>query len=114
MKFFNKQVLAAAVVGVLASGNALAKAEIDTAATVYAKEIAMPATLTVPVIIGLGYNFNNAELRYACIKLDGATPVDATVTPVTSDAGVTVGSVNVNNNVAFFTLTNTPGRRHPD
>ena len=46
MKFFNKQALAFAVVGALASGNALAAANISTANTVYAKEIAMPAVAT--------------------------------------------------------------------
>lgn len=108
MKFFNKQALAFAVVGALASGNALAAANISTANTVYAKEIAMPATLTVPVSWNLGYNFNDNELRYACVKLTGATPVAATVTPVIGSAvngPMTVGSVNVNGDVAFFTLT---------
>lgn len=108
MKFFNKQALAFAVVGALASGNALAAANISTANTVYAKEIAMPAVLTVPVTWNLGYNFNDNELRYACVKLVGATPVAATVTPTIGNAvngPMSVGSVNVNGNVAFFTLT---------
>lgn len=108
MKFFNKQALAFAVVGALASGNALAAANISTANTVYAKEIAMPAVLTVPVSWNLGYNFNDNELRYACVKLVGATPVAATVTPTIGNAAngpMSVGSVNVNGNVAFFTLT---------
>jgi hypothetical protein len=117
MKFFNKQVLAFAIVGALASGNALAAAQISTANTVYAKEIAMPATLTVNVSWNLGYNFNDTELRYACVKLTGATPVAGTVTPTVDEynmAGVagaspatdmTVGAVNVNGSVAFFTLT---------
>lgn len=117
MKFFNKKVLAFAVVGALASGSALAGAQINTANTVYAKEIAMPATLTVNVNWNLGYNFNDSELRYACVKLTGATPVASTVTPTVDEynsanvAGaspatdMTVGAVNVNGNVAFFTLT---------
>lgn len=108
MKFFNKQALAFAVVGALASGNALAGAQINTTSNVYAKEIAMPAVLTVPVIWNLGYNFNDNELRYACVKLTGATPVAATVTPTIGNAvngPMSVGSVNVNGNVAFFTLT---------
>jgi hypothetical protein len=107
MKFFNKQVLAAAIIGVLASGNALAQAEIDTDDLVYASEIAVPVNLTVPVVWTLGYNFNNAELRYACLKIDGATPVQATVVPSASDPLVTVGAVNFTANVAFFTITNT-------
>ncbi|MGE4459815.1 MAG: hypothetical protein AB7D31_11210 [Stenotrophomonas sp.] len=115
MKFINKKVLAVAVLGALASGNALAAAEIQTNNTVFAKEIALPATLTVPTEWKLGYNFNAGEVRYACIKLTGATPVAGTVTPValddtTANGGVTstvlsVGSVNTNGNVAFFTLT---------
>ena len=111
MKFFNKQALAFAVVGALASGNALAGAQINTANTVYAKEIAMPATLTVNVNWNLGYNFNDSELRYACVKLTGATPVAGTVQPDIYDetsapaTDMTVGAVNVNGNVAFFTLT---------
>ena len=116
MKFFNKKVLAAAVVGVLVSGNALAAAEIQTANTVFAREIALPATLTVPTAWTLGYNFNESEVRYACIKLDGATPVSSTVTPVVLDSvggavatDMTVGSVNTNGNVAFFTLTAAAG-----
>ncbi|MGE8220622.1 MAG: hypothetical protein ACN6OU_12815 [Stenotrophomonas acidaminiphila] len=115
MKFINKKVLAVAVLGALASGNALAAAEIQTNNTVFAKEIALPATLTVPTEWKLGYNFNAGEVRYACIKLTGATPVAGTVTPValddtTANGGATstvlsVGSVNTNGNVAFFTLT---------
>ncbi len=115
MKFINKKVLAVAVLGALASGNALAAAEIQTNNTVFAKEIALPATLTVPTEWKLGYNFNAGEVRYACIKLTGATPVAGTVTPVTLDDTtanggaastiLSVGSVNTNGNVAFFTLT---------
>lgn len=111
MKFFNKQTLAFAVVGALAAGNASAGAVINTANTVYAKEIAMPATLTVNVNWNLGYNFNDSELRYACVKLTGATPVAGTVQPDIFDetsapaTDMTVGAVNVNGNVAFFTLT---------
>lgn len=115
MKFINKKVLAVAVLGALASGNALAAAEIQTNNTVFAKEIALPATLTVPTEWKLGYNFNANEVRYACIKLTGATPVAGTVTPdildnTTAGGGapttdLTVGSVNTNGNVAFFTLT---------
>lgn len=110
MKFFNKQVLAAAIVGALASGNALADAEIDVTAAVFAEEIALPETLTVPVTWNLGYNFNDSELRYACLRLEGATPVPGSVTPVVDDGAggtvpMTVGAVNVSGNVAFFTLT---------
>lgn len=117
MKFFNKQTLAFAIVGALAAGNASAGAVINTANTVYAKEIAMPATLTVNVNWNLGYNFNDSELRYACVKLTGATPVASTVTPTVDEydstntlvnspaSDMTVGAVNVNGSVAFFTLT---------
>lgn len=110
MKFFNKQVLAAAIVGVLASGNALADAQIDVTAAVFAEEIALPETLTVPVTWNLGYNFNDSELRYACLRLEGATPVAGSVTPTVDDGAggpvpMTVGAVNVSGNVAFFTLT---------
>lgn len=123
MKFINKKVLAVAVLGALASGNALAAAEIQTNNTVFAKEIALPATLTVPTEWKLGYNFNAGEVRYACIKLDGATPVAGTVTPVVLDdttanggatsTDLTVGSVNTNGNVAFFTLTADAGLAAP-
>lgn len=112
MKFFNKQTLAFAIVGALASGSALAGAEIQTANTIFAKEIGLPADLTVPVEWTIGYNFNEQEVRYACIRLTGATL--AGVTPEVLDApggatsaNVSVGSVNYNSNntVAFFTLT---------
>ncbi|MFN3703332.1 hypothetical protein [Thermomonas sp.] len=126
MKFFNKQTLAFAIVGALAAGNASAGAVINTANTVYAKEIAMPATLTVNLNWNLGYNFNDTELRYACVKLTGATPVAGTVTPSVDEydsnnvAGsspatdMTVGAVNVNGNVAFFTLTSGTLSGKPD
>jgi hypothetical protein len=114
MKFMNKKVLAAAVVGLLASGNALAAAEIQTANTIYAKEIALPATLTVPVEYQLGYNFNTNETRYACVRLDGAQfPSGAVATPTISNlvnaTDLTAGVVNkVGNNVVFFTLSSDP------
>lgn len=120
MKFMNKKVLAAAVVGVLASGNALAAAEIQSANTVYAKEIALPTTLTVPVTYKLGYNFNVNETRYACVKLTGATLPASVATPVIRDdtgvivapgaaAQLSAGVVNVvGGNVAFFTLSSVP------
>ncbi|MBD9369570.1 hypothetical protein [Xanthomonas sp. XNM01] len=107
MKFFTKTVLAAAVVGALASGNAMAAAQINVDDLVFAKEIVTPVELTVPVSWNLGYNFNENELRYACIKLDGATPVASTIVPTVTNADITVGAVNVSNNVAFFTLTYT-------
>ncbi len=114
MKFMNKKVLAAAVVGLLASGNALAAAEIQTANTIYAKEIALPATLTVPVEYQLGYNFNTNETRYACVRLTGAEfPSGAVATPTISNlvapTDLTAGTVNkVGNNVVFFTLSSAP------
>ncbi len=107
MKFFNKTILAAAVVGALASGNAIAAAQINVDDLVFAKEIVTPVELTVPVSWNLGYNFNENELRYACIKLDGATPVAATIVPTVTNPDITVGAVNVSANVAFFTLTYT-------
>ncbi len=116
MKFFNKQTLAFAIVGALATGNALAaSADIKSESTIYAKEIALPETLTVPVEWTIGYNFNEQEVRYACIRLTGGATL-AGVTPAVFDAAspggaaatdLTVGSVNYNsgNTVAFFTLT---------
>lgn len=110
MKFINKKVLAVAVLGALASGNALADAEIQSANTVYAKEIALPATLTVPVAWKLGYNFNTNETRYACVKLSGATlPSSITSPTITGSNDLTAGVVNVvGNNVAFFTISSDP------
>ncbi len=114
MKFMNKKVLAAAVVGLLASGNALAAAEIQTSSTIYAKEIALPTNLTVPVSYKLGYNFNTNETRYACVRLTGATfPTGPVATPtisgVTPATDLTAGVVNkVGNNVVFFTLSSDP------
>lgn len=127
MKFFNKQALAFAVVGALASGNALAaNAQIQTTSTTYAKEIVLPANFTVPVIWSTGYNFSGDEVRYACLKLDGGTFATAptadifnAATPAVSvkvdGAGpgldqVALGSVNTNGNVMFFSITSLQGQ----
>ena len=125
MKFINKSVLAVAVVGALVSGNAMAKAEILTSNTVYAKEIALPATLTVPVQWELGYNFNTNETRYACVRLDGAVLPSTVASPKVWKSAAVVGGVDpddlsenltacvvnvvdggsANSSVAFFTLS---------
>lgn len=115
MKFFNKQTLAFAIVGALASGNALSADLIQTTNTIYAKEIQMPVTgLSLNVIWKVGYNFNTNETRYACIRLEGAEPTG--VAPVITKADGTTaaspdlsaGTVNTNGNVAFFTLSSNP------
>lgn len=110
MKFINKKVLAVAVLGALASGNALADAEIQTTNTVYAKEIALPAALTLPVAWKLGYNFNTNETRYACVRLSGAALPPTIASPtITGSGDLTAGVVNVvGNNVAFFTISSDP------
>lgn len=115
MKFFNKQTLALAIVGALASSNALSANLIQTSNTVYAKEIKMPVTgLSLNVAWKVGYNFNTNETRYACVRFAGATPtgVAPTITQAdgTTPAGVTLtaGTVNANANVAFFTLSSNP------
>lgn len=111
MKFMNKKVLAAAVVGLLASGNALAAAEIQSANTIYAKEIALPTALTVPIAYKLGYNFNTNETRYACVRLTGATfPASVTAPTITGSGDLTAGVVNVvqQGKVAFFTISSDP------
>lgn len=118
MKFFNKQTLAFAIVGALASGNALAaQAAIQTTSTTYAKEIALPATFTVPVTWTTGYNFSGDEVRYACLKLDGGTFATAPSVAVYDSVGgtrvdqiggtgdVNVGSVNTNGGILFFSVT---------
>lgn len=115
MKFFNKQTLALAIVGALASSNALSANLIQTANTVYAKEIKMPVTgLSLNVAWKVGYNFNTNETRYACVRLEGAQPA-AIVPTVTQADGITsasptltAGTVNANGNVAFFTLSSNP------
>ncbi|MGX5671398.1 hypothetical protein [Thermomonas fusca] len=121
MKFFNKQALAFAIVGALASGNALAaQAAIQTTSTTYAKEIVLPKVFTVPVTWTTGYNFSGDEVRYACLKLDGGTfataPSVAVYDAVTAGTrvdqiggtgDVNIGSVNTNGSVMFFSLTST-------
>ena len=121
MKFFNKQALAFAIVGALASGNALAaQAAIQTTSTTYAKEIVLPKVFTVPVTWTTGYNFSGDEVRYACLKLDGGTFTTAPSVAVydAASAGtrvdqiggtgdVNIGSVNTNGSVMFFSLTST-------
>lgn len=114
MKFFNKQTLALAIVGALASSNALSANLIQTANTIYAKEIKMPVTgLSLNVAWKVGYNFNTNETRYACVRLEGAQPaaIAPTITEadgVTPATALTAGTVNANGNVAFFTLSSSP------
>lgn len=124
MKFFNKQALAFAIVGALASANALAaKADIKSTATVYAQEIALPETFTVPVTWTVGYNFSGDEVRYACVKLDGGQFTAAptvemyseypTVTQVDQNGGtseVELGNVNINDDIMFFSITSLQGQ----
>lgn len=120
MKFFNKQTLAFAIVGALASGSAMSADLIQTSNTIYAKEIKMPAVgLSLDVHWKVGYNFNTNETRYACIRLEGAEPTgvapDITEADGTTAAGaqLTAGTVNTNGNVAFFTLSSDPTNPAP-
>lgn len=126
MKFFNKQTLAFAIVGALASGNALSANLIQTTSTTYAKEIVLPANFTVPVIWATGYNFSGDEVRYACLKLDGGTFATAPTADIFNAAApavsvkvdgagpgldqVALGSVNTNGNVMFFSITSLQGQ----
>ena len=110
MKFINKSVLAVAVVGALVSGNAMAQAEIQAVNTVYAKEIRLPATLQVPLSWTVGYNFNENETRYACVRLIGASfgsSVAPIIVPAANGGAMSSGVVNLTagGEVAFFTLS---------
>ena len=119
----NKKILAVAIVGSLATGNALAAADLSAPngaiPAVFAKEIVVPAAgrqLTTSVPAGqltwnIGYNFSQNEVRYARLECSDNIKFGAGTAITLSDptAG-NVGSVNgLNTNTVTFSITSVGG-----
>lgn len=111
----NKKVLAAAVVGVLFTGNAAAAVVLGTdPALKFASELTAPvnlatATTVDDISVALGYNLSVGEVRYGRLECTNNIQMGGTVSVTASDAtatGVTVGSINgISTNALFFSLT---------
>ena len=116
----NKKLLAAAIVGTLAAGNAAA-ANLSASPVVpayFAKEIvataAAPRTLTTSASPAtslsweIGYNFSDNEVRYARVQCSDTIELNAT-SVTTSGSGV-LGSINgLGTNVLTFSITSPVG-----
>ena len=116
----NKKLLAAAIVGTLAAGNAgAANLSGDPGgAAHFAKEIV--ATVAAPRVLttsasadtsltwDIGYNFSDNEVRYARVQCSDNIKLDAA--SVTSSGSAQLGSVNgLNTNVLTFSITSPVG-----
>ena len=114
----NKKLLAAAIVGTLAAGNAAAadlSASPAAAPAYFAKEIiastAAPRTLTTsPAATNLnwktGYNFSSGEVRYARVECSSNMKFGAGTTVAIDTATASIGSINgVNSSVMTFSVT---------
>lgn len=111
----NKKVLAAAVVGVLFTGNAAAAVVLGTdPALKFASELTASvnlatATTVDDISVALGYNLSVGEVRYGRLECTNNIQMGGTVSVTASDAtatGVTVGSINgISTNALFFSLT---------
>ena len=120
----NKKLLAAAVVGTLAAGNAAAanlSAPGGAIPAYFAKEIiatpAAPATLgtgasaQTQLTWNIGYNFSQGEVRYARLQCSDNIAFDAATTITLSDpAAGNVGAINgLGTNVVTFSITSVGG-----
>ena len=117
----NKKLLAAAIVGTLAAGNAAA-ANLSTSPVTpayFAKEIVIGTngtqlTTSVPaaqLTWNIGYNFSQGEVRYARLECSNTIKFDAATVITLSDAAAgNVGSINgLNTNTLTFSITSVGG-----
>ena len=117
----NKKLLAAAIVGTLAAGNAAA-ANLSTnpvTPAYFAKEIVIGTngtqlTTSVPaaqLTWNIGYNFSQGEVRYARLECSNTIKFDAATVITLSDAAAgNVGSINgLNTNTLTFSITSVGG-----
>lgn len=113
----NKKLLAAAVTGLLVSGNAAAVNLQTGPALVYANEINAPFTvsgyptaaedLNDDIAFNLGYNFSGGEVRYGRLECSSNMTF---ANPVISESStdITLGAVNgTGTNALFFSITAT-------
>ena len=116
----NKKLLAAAIVGTLAAGNAAAanlSAPNGAIPAYFAKEIiatpAAPVTLTTTAAgatlqWNIGYNFSALEVRYARLECSDTIELDAGSVTISNPGNANIGSINgAGTNVLTFSLTST-------
>ena len=118
----NKKLLAAAIVGTLAAGNAVAanlSAPGGAIPAYFAKEIVIGTngtqlTTSVPaaqLTWNIGYNSSQGEVRYARLECSNTIKFDAATVITLSDAAAgNVGSINgLNTNTLTFSITSVGG-----
>jgi hypothetical protein len=114
----NKNLLAAAICGLLVSGNAAASPGavllgVDAPRT-YASEMTAPVDLSADandnIRVALGYNFSPSEVRYGRVECQGAGELSIDNASISeSDGNVDLGSINgAGTGGLFFSLTADP------
>ena len=116
----NKKLLAVAIVGTLAAGNAFAadlSAPTGAVPAVFAQEIVIGAngtqlTTTASATTALtwrtGYNFSAQEVRYARLECSDTIELDAGSVSISNPGNANIGSINgAGTNVLTFSLTST-------
>ena len=119
----NKKLLAAAIVGTLAAGNAVAanlSAPGGAIPAYFAKEIVIgtngtqlgtSASAATQLTWNIGYNFSQGEVRYVRLECSNTIKFDAATVVTLSDAAAgNVGSINgLNTNTLTFSITSVGG-----